>query len=73
MANITALTAARDCKLNDENLHLGVAYVSDQTHSSVAKGLSHYRYSKQSIPVCCKFELCISNGRDMLKEMIAKT
>lgn len=39
MANITALTAARDNKLTDENLHLGVAYISDQTHSSVAKGL----------------------------------
>lgn len=39
MANITALTAARDCKLDDETLHLGVAYISDQTHSSVAKGL----------------------------------
>lgn len=39
MANITALTAARDNKLNDETLHLGTAYISDQTHSSVAKGL----------------------------------
>ena len=39
MANITALTAARDRKLTEDNLHLGVAYVSDQTHSSVAKGL----------------------------------
>ena len=39
MANITALTAARDRKLTDETLHLGTAYVSDQTHSSVAKGL----------------------------------
>ena len=39
MANITALTAARDRKLNEDTLHLGVAYVSDQTHSSVAKGL----------------------------------
>lgn len=39
MANITALTAARDHKLDDETLHLGVAYISDQTHSSVAKGL----------------------------------
>lgn len=39
MANITALTAARDKKLNEDTLHLGVAYVSDQTHSSVAKGL----------------------------------
>ncbi len=39
MANITALTAARDKKLSEETLHLGVAYISDQTHSSVAKGL----------------------------------
>ncbi len=39
MANITALTAARDNKLNDETFHLGVAYISNQTHSSVAKGL----------------------------------
>lgn len=39
MANITALTAARDRKLNEDTLHLGVAYVSDQTHSCVAKGL----------------------------------
>lgn len=39
MGNMTALTAARDKKLDDENMHLGVAYVSDQTHSSVAKGL----------------------------------
>ena len=39
MGNMTALTAARDKKLTDENMHLGVAYVSDQTHSSVAKGL----------------------------------
>ena len=38
MANITALTAARDHKLTDETMHLGVAYLSDQTHSSVAKG-----------------------------------
>ena len=39
MANMTALTAARDRKLDENNLHLGIAYISDQTHSSVAKGL----------------------------------
>lgn len=39
MANMTALTAARDTILEEETQHLGVAYVSDQTHSSVAKGL----------------------------------
>lgn len=39
MANLTAMTAARDKYLAEDQLHLGVAYVSDQTHSSVAKGL----------------------------------
>ena len=39
MANITALTAARDRRLTEDTLRLGTAYVSDQTHSSVAKGL----------------------------------
>ncbi len=39
MANLTALTAARDAKLTAAERPLAVAYVSDQTHSSVAKGL----------------------------------
>ncbi len=39
MANLTALTAARDSKLTDSERSLAVAYVSDQTHSSIAKGL----------------------------------
>ena len=39
MANLTALAAARDAMLAAEDWGRGVAYVSDQTHSSVAKGL----------------------------------
>ena len=39
LANLTALTAARDARLREEERSLGVAYVSEQTHSSVAKGL----------------------------------
>ncbi len=40
LANLTALTAARDCKLaNPEERSQAVIYVSDQTHSSVTKGL----------------------------------
>ena len=39
MANLTALTAARDRKLTYEERDRAVAYVSAQTHSSVAKGL----------------------------------
>lgn len=39
MANLTALTAARDRMLDEDGRASGVAYVSEQTHSSVAKGL----------------------------------
>ncbi|WP_195420194.1 aminotransferase class I/II-fold pyridoxal phosphate-dependent enzyme [Collinsella sp. D33t1_170424_A12] len=39
MANMTALVAARDAKLAEDEWCRGVAYVSEQTHSSVAKGL----------------------------------
>jgi len=39
MANLTAVTAARDKILPEEAQHLGIAYISEQTHSSIAKGL----------------------------------
>lgn len=39
MANLTALVAARDKKLSFETIHLGTAYVSEQTHSSIKKAL----------------------------------
>ncbi|NYT60039.1 aminotransferase class V-fold PLP-dependent enzyme [Alcaligenaceae bacterium] len=39
MANLTALAVARDQKLQAHERSKGVAYVSEQTHSSVAKGL----------------------------------
>ena len=39
MANLTALAAARDAMLDEADWGRGVAYVSSQTHSSVAKGL----------------------------------
>lgn len=39
MANLVALTVARDRMLDAQSRQLGVAYVSEQTHSSVAKGL----------------------------------
>ncbi len=39
MANLTALAMARDFKLEPAQRLQGVAYVSEQTHSSVAKGL----------------------------------
>ncbi|KAF9895292.1 hypothetical protein FE257_000196 [Aspergillus nanangensis] len=39
MANLTAMAMARDHNLPRAQWHLGTVYVSDQTHSSLAKGL----------------------------------
>lgn len=39
MANLTAVVAARDAKLSFEQRGIAVIYLSDQTHSSVLKGL----------------------------------
>lgn len=39
MANLTALTVARDRMLADDDRPRGVAYVSEQTHFSAARGL----------------------------------
>lgn len=39
MANLSALMVARDQKLSFEQRNKAVAYTSDQTHSSLAKGL----------------------------------
>lgn len=71
MANITALTAARDRKLNEENLHLGVAYISDQTHSSVAKGLRIIGIPNSRIrviPTNDNFEMKMREFKEAVKE-----
>lgn len=39
LANLTALTAARDARLTYEDRSRAVVYLSDQTHMSLAKGL----------------------------------
>ena len=39
MANLTALTVARDRRLREDARGSGVAYLSEQTHSSIAKAL----------------------------------
>jgi glutamate/tyrosine decarboxylase-like PLP-dependent enzyme len=49
MANLTALTVARDRLLDESERSLGVAYVSEQTHSSVAKGLKIIGFLPQQI------------------------
>ncbi|WP_256873623.1 pyridoxal phosphate-dependent decarboxylase family protein [Paenibacillus kribbensis] len=39
MSNLTALAAARNARLSEQEYAIGIAYVSEQTHSSVSKGL----------------------------------
>ena len=51
IANLTALTAARDAKLSDRQRSRAVVYVSDQTHASVAKGMHIIGFAKDQIRV----------------------
>lgn len=51
IANLTALTAARDARLNYDQRSKAIIYVSDQTHSSVAKGLHIIGFSKEQIHI----------------------
>ena len=70
MANVTALIAARDKKLDDDNFNLGVAYISDQTHSCVAKGLRTIGISNKRIriiPTNDNFEMIPSELEKQIK------
>ena len=49
ISNMTALIAARDNKLSDVPYSKGVAYISDQTHISVEKGLKMIGIRKSQI------------------------
>ena len=51
MANLTALTAARDTQLSFEDRSRAVIYVSDQTHSSVSKGLHILGFRAEQIHI----------------------
>ena len=71
MANMTALTVARDRMLTEETWHLGTAYVSEQTHSSVAKGLRIIGIGNsriRKIPTDDQFRMNV----ELLKEAIRK-
>lgn len=49
IANLTALTAARDTKLTYKQRPKAVIYVTDQTHASVSKGLNIIGFCKDQI------------------------
>jgi glutamate/tyrosine decarboxylase-like PLP-dependent enzyme len=70
MANLTAMILARDNKLPLDKMQVGVAYVSDQTHSSVAKGLRVLGFRAdqvRKVPSDDKFQLDIQALEDAIK------
>lgn len=76
MANLTALTAARDNRLREDEWSQGVAYVSDQTHSSVAKGLHIIGFRAdqvRKIPTDSQFRMDIDALKQALKQDIANS
>lgn len=63
IANLTALTAARDAKLTYEERKDAVIYVSEQTHSSIAKALYIIGFCKaqiHTIPTDSSFRMDLS-------------
>ena len=75
MANLTALTIARDKILEEKQWHLGCAYVSEQTHSSVAKGLHIIGVSDsriREIPVDKEFRMDVHYLEQAVREDLAQ-
>jgi len=73
MSTLTALTAARDKILKGIDISKGVAYISDQTHSSVIKGLriTGIRDSQvRKIPTDDEFKIRLDILEDTIKEDI---
>ena len=74
MANLTALTAARDTKLTDSERSLAVAYVSDQTHSSIAKGLHIIGFRAdqvRKVPSDSNFRMRLDQLTEAIREDLA--
>lgn len=71
MANLTAAVIARDDKLAEADFHLGTVYVSDQTHSSVAKGLRIIGIQTKNIrkvKTDSQFQMKIDHLTQLIKE-----
>jgi len=75
MANLTALTAARDSRLKEEERGKAVVYLSDQTHISLAKGLhiiGFFQDQIRMIPTDRDFRMDISLLKEAVKEDAGK-
>lgn len=71
LANFTALAVARDRILGEERLSEGVAYFSDQTHSSVERALRLLGFSRRQlrkIPSGDDCRIAVSSVRSAMEE-----
>ncbi|KAF4455804.1 hypothetical protein F53441_2003 [Fusarium austroafricanum] len=71
MANMSGMVLARECILDPGAEDLGVAYISDQTHHSVAKALRIIgvkRSQIRAIPTNSSFQMDVTALRDAIKE-----
>lgn len=71
LSNLTGMIAARVKKLTEDEYSLGTAYISDQTHSSVKKGLRLMGIRSSNIitiPSDNAFKMCT----DLLEEAVRK-
>ncbi|CZR45572.1 uncharacterized protein FPRO_15252 [Fusarium proliferatum ET1] len=70
MANMSGMVLARECILEPDSEHLGVAYLSDQTHHSVKKALRIIGIRRSQIRVVptneC-FQMDVSALKDAIK------
>ena len=71
IANLTAMTAARDTKLTEDQRSNAVVYLSDQTHVSAAKGLHMIGFGKNQIRIIAADEE-FRMDMDALKEAVAQ-
>lgn len=74
VANLTALCAARDDKLSPDQRTNAIVYVSDQTHSSVIKGLYMIGFLKEQIriiPTDSSFSMDVAILENSIEQDIA--
>ncbi|KAF5591777.1 l diaminobutyrate decarboxylase [Fusarium pseudoanthophilum] len=70
MANMSGMVLARDCILEPDTEHLGVAYLSDQTHHSVKKALRIIGIRRSQIrvvPTNGCFQIDVNALKDAIK------
>ncbi len=69
MANLTALAAARDARLGEQDFSRGVVYYSDQTHSSIERALRVLGFSRRQlrkVPSDDHFRMPVAALRDAI-------